>query len=388
MTRPPLLFTSHFRPSYDGVGPNIRAAAHVDALSAFFDVHVLHVEFYTMGVDNSRFVDERAASFTHLPARNGEVAIEGLVARRWPDVPFAAMHTYRLASARITLGVLAQLKGVRPHLHLDLDDDDCLREERTIALMTATGDVAGAAIQQSELGRLRTLERLLAPRFDTLSLSGDPGTAQGRFPQRTLLHLPNVVRMPDAASLAVPAPEKASYDVLFSGSLNYFPNAEGIEYFCREVLPRLRARVDKPVRIRIVGANPDLRVRALAALDGVTLDANVPDIAPYYRNVDLCVVPLRAASGTRLKILDAFSRRCAVVATRIGAEDLSVTDGLHLLLADDTEALATACARVLQDAALRQHLVENAFAWVDSNHTVNSLKPIMASIYAPVLLRT
>jgi len=173
--------------------------------------------------------------------------------------------------------------------------------------------------------------------------------------------------------------------VLFCGSLNYFPNAEGIEHFCHHVLPRLRALVTKPVRVRIVGANPDLRVRALASLEGVTLNANVPEIAPYYQDVDLCVVPIRAASGTRLKILDAFSRRCAVVSTRVGAEDLDVSDGVQLILADDADEMAAACARVLGDPVLRQHLIDNAFAWVDANHTVNSLKPIMASIYATVL---
>jgi hypothetical protein len=313
MARPALLFTSHFLPNYDGVGPNIRAAAHVDALSTFFDVHVLHVEFYKIGIDNLRFVHERAASFTRLPARAGEVAITGLVARRWPDVTLAAMHTFRLLSARITLGLLAQLNGPRPHLHLDLDDDECLREERTVVLMMSAGDEARATHQKAELSRLRTLERMLAPRFDTLSVSGDPSTAQDRFPRIRLLQLPNVVRVPDTATVATPVVEKAAYDVLFSGSLNYFPNAEGIEYFCREVLPRLRARVSKPVRVRIVGANPDRRVLALASLDGVTLKANVQEIAPHYRDVDLCVVPLRAGSGTRLKILDAFSRRCAVV---------------------------------------------------------------------------
>jgi glycosyltransferase involved in cell wall biosynthesis len=385
MTRPSLLFISHFLPTWDGVGPNIRAAASVDALSAFFDVHVLHVEFYTIGVGNLRFVHERAASFTRLPARTGEVAITGLVARRWPDVTFSAIHTFRLLSARITLGILAQLPAPRPHLHLDLDDDECVREGRTIALMTAAGDGARAAHQQAELTRLSTLERMLAPRFDTLSLAGDPTTAQARFPRTPVLHLPNVVRLLDAPAVAPAAADKPGYDVLFCGSLNYFPNAEGVEYFCREVLPRLRARVQKPVRLTIVGANPDPRVQALASLDGVALHANVPEIAPYYRGVDLCVVPVRAGSGTRLKILDAFSRRCAVVSTRVGAEDLGVTAGVQLLLADDPDEMADACARVLSDLTLRQQLIEHAFAWLEANLTVNSLKPVLASVYAPVL---
>jgi hypothetical protein len=49
--------------------------------------------------------------------------------------------------------------------------------------------------------------------------------------------------------------------------------------------------------------------------------------------------------------------------------------------------MAAACARVLSDHTLRHQLIENAFGWLATHHTVNSLKPIMASIYAPVLTR-
>ena len=382
MTRHPLLFISHFLPDYDGVGPNIRGASQLDALCGLFDVDVLHLEFYSMGVEDDRFVRARAASYVRLSVPTGEVPIDGLVARHWPDRSFVAMHAFRLLSARVALGLLPQITTARPHLHLDLDDDESLREERTLALMVAGGDPK-ASHQAAELNRLRILERLLVPRFDTLSLAGDTSALQRRWPHKRVLHLPNVLRVPGASEDMDVRSGRDTYDLLFTGSLSYFPNADGIGFFCRDVLPRLRLRVRKPVRVHIVGANPDHRVLELMRIDGVTVDANVPQLGPYYRDIDLCIVPLRTGSGTRVKILEAFSRRRPVVSTTIGAEDLGVTHGVQLLLADGADELADACAEVLSNVDLRDQLVARAFAHFTAHYTVDRLREIMLSIYAP-----
>jgi glycosyltransferase involved in cell wall biosynthesis len=44
----------------------------------------------------------------------------------------------------------------------------------------------------------------------------------------------------------------------------------------------------------------------------------------------------------------------------MGAEGLDVLDGVHLLLADDPDAMATACERLLTDLDLRQRIVDAA----------------------------
>jgi len=101
----------------------------------------------------------------------------------------------------------------------------------------------------------------------------------------------------------------------------------------------------------------------MASLDdrpAVTLVGQVPDMADELAVADLVVVPLRFGSGTRLKVLEAFAHRIPVVSTTLGAEGLGVEDGVHLLLADTSDGLAEACARLLDDEGLRQRLVERA----------------------------
>ena len=86
----------------------------------------------------------------------------------------------------------------------------------------------------------------------------------------------------------------------------------------------------------------------------VTLTGRVPDIATELAAADVVVAPVRYGSGTRVKILEAFAHRIPVASTTFGAEGLDTADGVHLLLADGAEALAAACARLLEDIDLRR----------------------------------
>jgi glycosyltransferase involved in cell wall biosynthesis len=81
---------------------------------------------------------------------------------------------------------------------------------------------------------------------------------------------------------------------------------------------------------------------------------------PELARADIAVVPLRIASGTRLKILESFAHRLPVVSTTLGADGLDVRDGIHLLLADTAEDFAVACQRLLVDTDLRKRLVDAA----------------------------
>jgi glycosyltransferase involved in cell wall biosynthesis len=155
--------------------------------------------------------------------------------------------------------------------------------------------------------------------------------------------------------------------VAFQGTLRYPPNADAARYLVEDVGPRLRALVPD-ARIRLVGLAPP----ALAGLDDrprVTLTGQVPDITEELARADVIVIPLRYASGTRVKILEAFAHRIPVVSTTVGAEGLEVYPGTHLLVADDADGLARACARLLTDGALRQALVDEAQALFAARYT-------------------
>jgi glycosyltransferase involved in cell wall biosynthesis len=146
--------------------------------------------------------------------------------------------------------------------------------------------------------------------------------------------------------------------ILFTGTLSHPPNAEGIAWFAEHVWPVvLRHRDD--ARLLIVGRDPPPAVTRLAS-GRIDVTGFVDDIRPYFERATAVVVPLLSGGGTRLKVLDAFAARRAVVSTRVGAEGIEAEDATHLLLRDDPDTFAQAVVSLLDDRAKRQELAAAA----------------------------
>jgi sugar transferase (PEP-CTERM/EpsH1 system associated) len=156
--------------------------------------------------------------------------------------------------------------------------------------------------------------------------------------------------------------------LIFTGAMDYFPNADAVEHFCEEILPRV-ARAVPGTRFLIVGLNPTPSVRRLAARPGVTVTGAVPDVRPYYRESSVCVAPLRVARGVQNKVLQAMAMGVPVVATAAAAQGIGARPGQHLLVASGPEAFASAVIDLLRDPARRAALGRAGRAFVEASHS-------------------
>ena len=161
--------------------------------------------------------------------------------------------------------------------------------------------------------------------------------------------------------------------IIFTGSMDYYPNTQAVLFFAQYCWPLVRAQIPGATW-QIVGKNPTRDVLKLAQLPGVMVTGTVPDVRPYLAEAAVAIVPLLIGSGTRLKILDAFAARKAVVSTTIGCEGLAVESGKHLLIADPPEAFARAIIALLRDPERRgelgragRTLVETDYSWERSS---------------------
>jgi glycosyltransferase involved in cell wall biosynthesis len=388
MSLPNLLFITPSLPSMPGTGTMLRSAMSFEVLSTRFQVHVLNLNLWSTGFGKLSLVHNRAASYTEVSGGSRDIEDGTLLDNFYPGVRFAAIHTYRLALARVALGILARIKTHQPYLVLDLDDDECAISTHLLSLLEEDRDLEAAKHLRAEQPQLLMLQRLMAHRFDAISMASlhDCRVLAQRYPEASVHHLPNGVRIPENPDAEAFRDRRArTARILFVGALNYPPNTDGIGFFCDQVLPLIQERAGIPVSLQVVGSDPPARVARLTRNLAVTIHGNVPSVEPYYRDADLCIVPLRAGSGTRIKILEAFSFQRPVVSTRLGAEGLDVTDGEHLLLADEPEAMAQACLKMLDDGESRDRMVCSAYAWVREKHSVASIQAAMDSIYQPVL---
>ena len=157
--------------------------------------------------------------------------------------------------------------------------------------------------------------------------------------------------------------------LVFTGSMDWYPNEDAMLHFIAAVLPRIRRQVPA-ASLTIVGRRPSARLREAAAAAGVEVTGTVDDVRPFIADAEVYVVPLRVGGGTRLKIFEALAMGKAVVSTSIGAEGLPLVSGQQFIQADDPEAFATAVITLLKDPERRRalgsggrRLVEERYSW-------------------------
>jgi polysaccharide biosynthesis protein PslH len=144
--------------------------------------------------------------------------------------------------------------------------------------------------------------------------------------------------------------------LVFTGSMDWLPNEDGIFYFANEIFPLIRRQAPHAT-LHIVGRKPSRRLQDLASrVPNIALTGWVEDVRSYLAQCAVCIVPLRIGGGTRLKIFEAMSMGKAVVSTSIGAEGLPVRSGEHLLIADGPSGFAECTLRLLGDASLRSSI--------------------------------
>ena len=301
---------------------------------------------------------------------------------------FATGHYDLVWFFRVRAWVLAGAPDFAPAV-VDLDD---LEDQKIAARLSVAGSETDAAVQRlrrrasaalwrADAARWRRLHEEISRRAAATVVCSDLAASRAGLGGTHVV--PNGYPPPERPvgrqSVGFPP------TIVFHGTLRYPPNADGARYLVDRVLPRLRPLLPD-VQVRLVGVAPPW----MGALDdppSVVVTGPVADIGTELARADLVVVPLRFASGTRVKILEAFAHRIPVVSTAVGAEGLAVEDGVHLLLADDPDALAKACAAALTDSGLRGGLVEKAAELYaeryQSSSTVQAVAAVARAVVAP-----
>ncbi len=237
----------------------------------------------------------------------------------------------------------------------------------------------GSLLTLSDAVKLSRYQQRIVSRFDRCLAVSDVDARQlaGCAPGAAVTVVPNGV----APEFFHPmeAPEDPA-GLVFTASFTYAPNVDAMVFFCREVLPQIRAVVPG-ARLTIAGREPPPEVTALAALGGIEVTGTVPDMRPYLARAAVVVVPLRLGSGTRIKILEAMAMGKAVVSTSAGAEGLDIRPGHDVEIADGVEEFTRRTVDLLGDAARRRCLGDNARQTVMTRYTWPQIAVRLDAVY-------
>lgn len=172
----------------------------------------------------------------------------------------------------------------------------------------------------------------------------------------------NIVAVPTGMNTDVikPLNKPAEFrNLMIVGSMSYQPNVDAAQFLGREIFPLIKQQIPN-AHLFVVGSRPTQRVRRLGKqMEGVTVTGYVDSVIPYYEQSCLTLVPLRAGSGIRVKILESMALGRPVVSTTLGCEGLQVTHDQNILIADTAADFAAQTARLMTDPELWQRIASN-----------------------------
>jgi sugar transferase (PEP-CTERM/EpsH1 system associated) len=228
---------------------------------------------------------------------------------------------------------------------------------------TATNPVSRRLLG-TQWQRMLRFERGAIARADlVLAVSDADARTMGRlYPGAARRPIHVVQTGVDTSYFAPPSTAPSRAHLVFTGSMDWLPNEDGMLHFVRDILPLIRAE-EPEATLSIVGRAPTPAVAALAG-ERIEVTGRVDDVRPHIARGAVYVVPLRIGGGTRLKIFEAMAMGRAVVSTTVGAEGLPVHPDRDVVLADEPAAFAREVVRLIRDGDRRRAIEDAARALV------------------------
>ncbi len=134
--------------------------------------------------------------------------------------------------------------------------------------------------------------------------------------------------------------------IVFTGQMDYRPNAEAVSWFAEAILPAIRARYPD-AHFAIVGRHPTDQVKLLSRLPGVIVTGEVADVRGWLAAAHVVVAPLLIARGVQNKVLEAMAMARPLVASTAAAE--GIDHGGTIRVGDTANAIADHVATLLDD---------------------------------------
>lgn len=168
--------------------------------------------------------------------------------------------------------------------------------------------------------------------------------------------------------------------LVFCAKLDYFPNEDAAMYLVEKIWPVLKPRRPE-LQLEIVGSRPSRRLRRHDGKNNIRVIASVPDVRPHIGRASIALCPIRIRAGIQNKMLEAMALGVPLVATSLCCEGLPIVPGKHLLAADGPLQFASAVELLLDNAPMRESIIEAARAYVEKHHKWSDSVTALSNLY-------
>lgn len=178
------------------------------------------------------------------------------------------------------------------------------------------------------------------------------------------------------------------FRVLILGSLRSAGRRHGLNWFLRDVWPRVREDV-AGAQLSIVGGGASKDLQARSGKDGITVHGYVDDLHPILSSVTVCAIPLFIGAGVRIKILELVSHCIPCIGTSVAIQGLDDIGGIERV--DSVDEWVEALVRTARSPELLRRAVRSGSAELAERRSheaaVESLAKVLQAANSPKNVR-
>jgi polysaccharide biosynthesis protein PslH len=249
-----------------------------------------------------------------------------------------------------------------------------------------------AAAMRVEAGRMRRFEAEAIGDVDaTIALSTDDAAALAAMTPAASSRIRAVPPPIPSAWLAATdragESDQRSTAFIWIGSAGWAPNDAARRWLLDDIWPAICARVpDARLHLFAGEAVGDAAGDAERGARGSIARRGAPrESGEAFLPGGILLIPMRAASGVRMRVLEAWARGVPVIASPAAIAGLDAEDGRDVLIAADNRAFAEAAARLTCDTSLRTRLVAEGRATLARRHAPRRIAEATLEVYGQAI---
>jgi glycosyltransferase involved in cell wall biosynthesis len=169
--------------------------------------------------------------------------------------------------------------------------------------------------------------------------------------------------------------------VFFLGSLDWFPNQEGLVWFIDNVWERIHTKYPD-VEFYVAGRNaPGWLENKITRTGNIVFKGEIEDAYAFMADKGIMVVPLFSGSGMRVKIIEGMAHDKVIISTAMGAEGIDIRHGENILIAESADEFEKELENILENKSFFTKIGKNAGRFVAENLNNNKITAALAGFY-------
>ena len=165
--------------------------------------------------------------------------------------------------------------------------------------------------------------------------------------------------------------KKFDKKLLIVGSMDWYPNINGIEWFVENVFIPLVKR-DPAYKLYLVGRKPDYRIKQLGEkCKNIIVTGSVDSVDPYYKECDVSIIPVFEGTGAKIKVLESLGKGIPTVCSDFAAKDYLLNNREMLVVPQNAEAFERAINELEYRLETRMEIYDKMDRYMNTYYDIN-----------------